>query len=851
VGLIQFSRKKDSSYIWDPYDDLARHVKQLYSLFGSGIGLATGRSYREEMERCTEEIRERIASLDGLIRQAGLTPKKHYLSFRDSALRGLIIDVVGRARLTRPAKKPAPQSERDLYDAVFPVIERECENINECITRYTLLHARNFYHPYLSALSMLSRTLDHVKRREGTVFLDDVNTILSRHLHENTIPEIYFKLGETLHHYLIDEFQDTAPIQWTNLRPLIDNALAEGGSLFVVGDPKQSIYGFRGADWKIMKDLERAGTFPSVQSHEVSQLERNFRSAEHIVEFVKEVFHKRVPATEYAMPATAAGLTTYEQSALPEKVGTGYVEVTTVQYDDESLPEKEQLLATIADVVGRGFRYRDIAVITPANDDVVRISGWLNDRRIPFISHSSLDIRKRKSVGEIVNLLRFLDSPLDDLSFVTVVLGDLYAGWLQRGGHTLRREDIAGTVFAARASTKPLYTIFRAAYPDFWSESFAHLLTMVGFLPLYDLLIECYKTFGVFETRPLEEASLARLAEIIREFERHGGSSVKDFLEFTSDEAEASLWELDVPMDMDAVTVMTVHKSKGLGFPITVVLLYDREERRENMFSVEVGGERELFRITRATAERVPELGRIYDEQMRREQVDELNGLYVALTRAEVELFVIAVRSGGDRPPLLFLPPEPYVRGEKSQRESAPHPIDGTQTGLYHHSLRITADIARSEVHRSVGPKRGEYVHLLLSRVKYLTLPVTDVVRAILEDIPVQEADRTLVADAAQTVVRFLSDEAVSHLFQTGEGRTTLVEQECVDSGGRLFRMDRITVDPDGVTVIDYKTGSMDDAPDHQTQVNTYKSLLGSMFPGRPIVGIIAYVDHRILKKVE
>ncbi|MDH3252893.1 MAG: UvrD-helicase domain-containing protein, partial [Ignavibacteria bacterium] len=430
VELIQFSRKKDSSFIWDPYDDLARHVKQLHSHFGSGAGLFAGRPYREEMERCLEEIWESIASVDRIILQSRLEQKKQYQSFRESALGGEIIEILGRARLARPAKKPSTQEDRERYEAVSPALQDECDRINELIAHYAHLYARNFYQPYLSALEILSRTLDGVKRREGTIFLDDVNVMLSRHLRANVIPEIYFKLGETLYHYLVDEFQDTAPVQWNNLRPLIENALAEGGSLFVVGDPKQSIYGFRGADWKIMKELERPATFPSVQHHEVSHLEQNFRSAEHIVEFAREVFHKTVPGTEYATPATAAGLTSYQQSVLPEKLGTGYVEVSILAHDDESAPEKDRLMSIISDVTKRGFRYRDIAIITPTNDDVVRVSGWLNDRQIPFISHSSLDIRKRKSVGEIISLLRFLDSPVDDLSFTSVVFGDLYEGWL-------------------------------------------------------------------------------------------------------------------------------------------------------------------------------------------------------------------------------------------------------------------------------------------------------------------------------------------------------------------------------------------------------------------------------------
>ncbi len=70
------------------------------------------------------------------------------------------------------------------------------------------------------------------------------------------IPEVYFRLGETIFHYFIDEFQDTSPIQWRTLLPLIENSLSLGGSLFVVGDTKQAIHGFRQADYTIMRECE-------------------------------------------------------------------------------------------------------------------------------------------------------------------------------------------------------------------------------------------------------------------------------------------------------------------------------------------------------------------------------------------------------------------------------------------------------------------------------------------------------------------------------------------------------------------------------------------------------------------
>jgi hypothetical protein len=88
---------------------------------------------------------------------------------------------------------------------------------------------------------------------------------LAGYLDSTVVPDVYFRIGETIFHFLIDEFQDTSPIQWRNLFPLIENSLSQGGSLFTVGDTKQAIYGFRNADYAIMKGLERNNPFPSAE----------------------------------------------------------------------------------------------------------------------------------------------------------------------------------------------------------------------------------------------------------------------------------------------------------------------------------------------------------------------------------------------------------------------------------------------------------------------------------------------------------------------------------------------------------------------------------------------------------
>ena len=210
--------------------------------------------------------------------------------------------------------------------------------IRQFILRYVELYDK----PYTDAYTMMQPTVEKLKKQYGQIFIDDVARSLAEHLTNESVPEIYFKIGETIYHYLIDEFQDTSEIQWKNLFPLIEESLSKRGSLFVVGDTKQSIYGFRDADWRIMKRLTEANPFPAAY-HDVQSLDINYRSYEKIVSFTKEVFHTIISGQGFEDEAAASGLSTYEQHATPEHTGKGYVEVDIVQEQDSDPPEKQAL----------------------------------------------------------------------------------------------------------------------------------------------------------------------------------------------------------------------------------------------------------------------------------------------------------------------------------------------------------------------------------------------------------------------------------------------------------------------------------------------------------------------------
>ena len=165
----------------------------------------------------------------------------------------------------------------------------------------------------------------------------------------------------------------------------------------------------------------------------MEELHTNYRSDGAVIAFSEEVFQRVLPGLpddydDYRKAGEESGLITYKQAARKGRERRGFVETCILPRDDRTPPEKERVYGLLASLRERGYRYSDVTILAPRNDDVVKVTTWLNEKGVPFVSYSSLDIRSRKITGEIISLLTFLDSPLDNLSFATFILGDTLKG---------------------------------------------------------------------------------------------------------------------------------------------------------------------------------------------------------------------------------------------------------------------------------------------------------------------------------------------------------------------------------------------------------------------------------------
>ena len=850
VSIIGAQRKGEASYLWDPSTALLSEIKKIYRKLSSIGKKPKIEDFSEEMSEIKTQIKAVINNIEDLILKSKIEKRRNssYLTIYDALKNGRFFDLIGKGVKNPPVNKP--KKDRTDAQAAYDEILVLWADFGELLNQYTALYVRSCYAPYLKVYERFSDTIEVTKKRMGKIFIGDINWNLAAYLDCDIVPDVYFRIGETIFHFLIDEFQDTSPIQWRNLFPLIENSLAQKGSAFVVGDTKQAIYGFRNADYTIMKTLESKNPFPSAE-HVVRELETNYRSLGKILEFNERVFKDRVAASDaYVEAGTRSGLTTYLQRTQEGRESPGHSEVIILEKADDP-PERQRIQELVEELHARGFAYEEIAILTQKNEDAVRVTTWLNEKDIPFISYSSLDIRKRKITGEIISLLNFLDSPPDDLSFAAFILGEIFTKTLGRRSPGVTGERLREFLFH-RGDAPPLYKAFQKEFPDLWEKYFLDLFKSSGFFPLYDLISQVFNVFEVFDILEDEEASLAKILEVVKEFEGEGYNNLRDFLDFAGDtETGETSWDIAVPKSVNAVKVMTIHKAKGLGFPVVIVLLYEDMHKGFDYLLEEDDDGVCLLKITKESSGSSELFEDLYREERVRETVNRLNSLYVGFTRPKEELYVMGVKGKKEGYPFDLLPAGDYPSSERPPRVSAAAEVTQKDFVIRHDHRRLKFDIRSDDMINVEERKRGEFVHKVLSYVEYARSGSGEELERILESVGKATGDEYPEGDIVTMITELTGHGEISEYFLEKPGRKVRMEQEFSDEEGNLFRMDRVIIDPGKITVLDFKTGKKSDAEEkYENQMKTYMKILRGIHPGVSVQGIIVYVDLREIRRI-
>lgn len=737
--------------------------------------------------------------------------------------------------------------------------------------------------PFAALAAEVAAGLEHFQQAEGKIPGILLPDLACRVLQEgHGVPGALCRLGTRLTHLLIDEFQDTSLQQWEALRPLVKEALSRGGSLTWVGDMKQAIYGWRGGDVTlfdgVLGDKELRAIVPAPPH--ADNLPTNWRSREEIVRFNNTFFQQLTDpglATDvlFAMlpretppqivgEAAATLVHTFEKGGqvVPDRKTSqgGMVALAQVEAEDgDALSQavRERLSALLLNDIATRRPWSDVTILVRSNAKASEVASWLMEQDIPVVTENSLLLAEHPLVLQTVAFLSFLDSPQDDLAFWTFATGSLLGGLSGLDAQELH-------AWAAGRRKGYLCMAFREDFPEIWRRWIAPFHSKAGLMSPYDTVREFHHYMRVGERFPEAETFLRRFLEVVYAAEERGNATLGTFLEHW----RRSGGEEKVPMpeSMDAVRIMTIHKAKGLQFPVVIIPWMS--------FTTRADAPPVPVRIAdmNILAPRCKEMGDTHYRALADTAREALNLLYVAWTRAVDELHVfhtstpgllrrrglanalnlLLPRAGYALPCTLGVPP--VSDRKRFPAEAVPPASSGaiptSQEARSDGEWRPMQWLPRLKIFRNplegfvfTGRRRGILAHHCLENLHLTGQAEEDARRAVLQGmrtfpLPVPDAEAVTAA-----LIRALGWYAALPEAQDWM-RQGVPEQSIVDAKGDLHRVDLLVPPSEthpGYVALEYKTGAPEDA--HIAQVRRYLRLLAAMDATVPIHAVIVYLD--------
>jgi len=744
--------------------------------------------------------------------------------------------------------------EKNIIDIVakglsFPYTDKKAqESWNECYDKikqnfYTISTLK--YLPYIKLLKKFKKRIATTYNILGKTYLPDVTKKIIKVLNEGFVPTIYYTIGNYVYHYLIDEFQDTSNIQWEILKPLIDESLAKGGSFFAVGDLKQAIYGFRKADYEVMKHLieNTHDIFPQSKYVDKKNIDKNYRSFEHIVNYSKTIFKQSLKniLEEINDPI---GYLSFEQKPIDEHLNKGYVETKVFVCENEEGIDsiKESLLQTIKDLINCGFRHEQIAILARTNAEINTISGWLLENNYTVFSSSASDIRQRKIINEIFAFLKFLNNPSDNLSFATFIIGDVF--------HCLVERNKTMEFLLENTGSQMLYISFRKYFPELWELYFKDIFNTISYVPLYELLLNIIKTFNIDKNFEQESHYLSFLLDKVIELEQLGINDLSAFVDYFEKSAfDNNTFSCEFS-NTNGIQLLTIHKAKGLQFDVVINVLDanknyalnpTKRQKPNNQFVFELDDRLDLLYITKEFRQD-DTLSDIYNKAVLKDDIEDFNVLYVALTRAKMQMYNFIYYNNKTKNAQCTL--ESVTVGSKP--DSMPNQslyCDNDQK-FVPFSINYNKIINESSswtIKRLKDSKRGEIYHEILSYLKYEQ--DFDNLNFLIEKYAKFVDDKQ---EVEQKILSILQHNDLKRLFS--HDNIVFTEKTFIDKHGNIFRMDRVVIDPtQNVYIIDYKTGdfSKKEIEDYTSQILNYIQVLTDIYKDKKVFGILYNIDKK------
>lgn len=744
----------------------------------------------------------------------------------------------------------------------------------------------------LGLLGDINASMQDFANENNTILLSGTNDIVKRIIDGCETPFIYERIGMYLHNFLLDEFQDTSRMQWENLLPLVRNGLANGHDSLIIGDVKQSIYRFRNSDPQLLhSQLKVDFSNYSIKYNEGRSI--NWRSARNIVhwnnaffrflsmalnmdEFYADVEQEVSPKNE-KLP----GHVVVARREIPDKKkDTDGSNDCEIKNDDNSNDNDlnfkewaiEKMIVDLQSLLARGFKQKDIAVLSNTNREgqlaISRIMKWNienPDKQMKVVSEESLLVISSPAVRIVVNILKMLDrceAHNEDGREMPMVLRRFEANRSEGMDTSEAFED------AIVSKDEDIADYIDRLYETSKSACLDSVVEQIIKSQLSKQMTE--------ENTPYLLAFLDSVVDFMSRY----GSNIHHFLKWW-DKVGPGL-SISSPDNIDAIRVITIHKSKGLQFPCVLIPMFDWNFDQSSIEWIETAGFKGKLPKGVAIPPIVPvkrdNKSTLFDNEFKKiarsNIMDSLNKTYVACTRAQYELiiytennkelglqlsqFLETCRNNADiaptptencDPDVVYELGKPMLRSDIPALNSDDNALPDNVESRIMPPYSVVSDVDRWKLTspdiiidvRGTTRWVGEMLHKVMERVRTPKNLKKAFGRALHRGMITEEEHDEYLA----LLSKRLADPRVADWF--ANDNRLMLERSVTIGGNGQKRPDRVVMKPNGeIIIVDYKFGDRSDDNDtkYKRQVAGYKRAVCDALGCRPdcVSGYVWYI---------
>jgi ATP-dependent helicase/nuclease subunit A len=691
----------------------------------------------------------------------------------------------------------------------------------------------------LALLEFINAKIKEYKSDKNLILISDTNQIVSLIAQHEEVPFIFEKSASFLKYILLDEFQDTSGLQWKGMLPLLLEILQQvNGLVLIVGDPKQSIYRWRGGKMELIIDGIAADlTYHWAGRTDVS-LKENYRSAKEIVEF-NNAFFATIKNEIPLQNALFKNVLSDVEQKVVKTDKTGFVQCKWLEKNDEEDVQLAEVLQIVKSVENTK-KYSDIAVLTRNNMHGAAVANYLQQNQIPVVSAESLLLQNQLSVKLLIAALEYIVHHDED--FYAVKLNYLYAQFLQL-------DNIEQYLSKAKVNA-------------YFFEQKIELLQKKNTEQLSSVALNelTFRLLNALDLDAQTDNYILRFQDIVYKYVQNYSTSTREFLDYWNEQKHKL--SIIPPEGLNAVKIYTIHKSKGLQFPVVIVPYVSWSMKPKSESTIWVKSDVPPFnQLNIIPVEMTKKLeSSLFETEYKKEielnYIDNVNLLYVAFTRAEEQLYILSAVEKDKKDDLLpqtagrlltqLLPKlelkdskintNEFSYGKLSVFTDKDNENDLQLLALQptqYHDFKLKLALAVKKEYNEAQTK-GTILHDILSKIKQPDQIKKAIATTVTEDVE-------LYTDAIQKIVEVFEKQ---HWF---DAKWQQINERNLFYKTELLRADRILLSQDECVIIDYKTGTKEAA--HMKQVKKYKEAYSTIFTHK-ISAFLLYTDTLELQAV-